>query len=380
MTDVYADTLDQLRGRTSVKWRTYEPDVLPLWVAEMDYPLAAPVAEAMIGRIRASDVGYAYSPAPLGRAFAGYADRAWGWKVDPDTVRMCSDVSVAIVETFRRLIDPGDRVVITPPVYTPFFELTEEAGGHVLEVPLAEEETGWRLDLAGLETAFAAGAKVFLLCNPHNPLGLVHSLQDLASLAELAAEYDVTVVSDEIHGPLVHPGVTFTPFLSVSDAARAHGICVTSASKGWNLAGAKCALMVAASARTLAHLDAMPEEVNFRTSQLGLYGSIAAFEEGEDWLVGVKQALVRGRDLLGTLLAEHLPAVGYRPPAASYLAWLDFRGLGWGDDPAARALDRARVAVNSGHTFGDPGRGHLRLNFACSPAVLTEAVERLAHA
>ncbi|RIJ71038.1 aminotransferase class I/II-fold pyridoxal phosphate-dependent enzyme [Nakamurella silvestris] len=377
MTEAQADGLDQLRTRTSVKWRTYPDDVLPLWVAEMDYRLAAPVAEAMIRRITESDLGYVSSPAELGAAFAGFVHRTWGWEVDPGGVRMCSDVSVAIVETFRRLIRPGDRIAITPPVYTPFFELTEEAGGQVHEVPLLDDGTSWSLDLDGLEAAFASGTTVFLLCNPHNPVGLVHSADTLRRLADLAAAYDVTVVSDEIHGPLVYPGVTFTPFLSVSEAAREHGICVTSASKAWNLAGAKCALMVAQSARALAHLDAMPAEVGARTSQLGLHASIAAFEQGGPWLSTVHQALTTTVELLGTLLAQELPEVVFRPPSASYLAWLDFRALGWGDDPAARILDRARVALVPGHIFGDPGRGHARLNFACSPEVLSQAIRQI---
>jgi cystathionine beta-lyase len=202
----------------------------------------------------------------------------------------------------------------------------------------------------------------------------------LGELAEVAARHGAVVVSDEIHAPLVHAGETFTPFLSVSDAARAVGVTVTSASKAFNIAGTKCALMVAGSAATLALLDGMWDEVTFRTSLLGLHANLAAFECGDAWLADAVAEIEASSARLVGLLAEHLPGVGYRPPAASYLAWLDFRGLPeWGDDPAGLALTRG-VALNPGPTFGTQGRGFARLNLACSADVLEEAVRRLAAA
>lgn len=374
MLEVHADPLPLLRTRTSEKWTVYPADVLPLFVAEMDYPLAPVVAQAMIERIAASDTGYVASPGPLAPAFAAYAARTWDWAVDPAAIATTTDVSVAIVESLRAVIGPGDRVVITPPVYPPFFDLIPEAGGHVVEVPLLDDG-GWGLDLPGIEAAFAAGARALLLCHPHNPLGLVHSAQSLAGLAELAARFGATVIADEIHAPLVHPGVEFTPYLTVGD-----GIAVTSASKAWNLAGVKCAVAVPRGERAAAAVAGLPAEVGFRTSILGLHASVAAYRHGGDWLEGVIAAIVSNRDLLGELLRERLPAVHYREPSAGYLAWLDFRGLGWGDDPAARILDRARVALIPGPAFGAEGRGFARLNLACSPEVLTEAIDRIARA
>ncbi len=364
--------------RTSQKWTTYPPDVLPLFVAEMDYPLAEPVATAIIDRIRASDTGYVASPGPLAPALAGYAQRTWGWEVDPSFIRTTTDVSTAIAETLRQIVLDRDGVVITPPVYPPFFDIVREAGGSAVAVPLIDDGRSWSLDFTGIERAFAMGARAFLLCHPHNPLGLVHPPEALSRLADLAEQYDVVVVSDEVHAPLVHSGTSFTPFLSVSDAAREYGICLTSASKAWNLAGVKCAMMIAGSTRTLAILNAQLYEVGYRTSLLGLHASVASFTEGESWLQGAMTSIERNSDLLAALLAEHLPNVRYRMPQASYLAWLDFRATGWGDDPAARALAEARVALLSGPTFGAEGRGFARLNFACSPEVLTDAIERMA--
>ena len=352
--------------------------MLPLFVAEMDYPLAPPIIRVLQERIAASDSGYVASPEELAVAFAGFADRRWGWRVDPSGIRTTTDVSVCIVEMLRRVIAPGDGVIIMSPVYAPFTDLVAEAGGRPVDVPLTDD---FAFDLDAVAAALeAGGARAMLISNPHNPLGHPHSAESLAALADLAAAHQVTVVSDEIHGPLAHAGHSFTPFLSVSDAAREWGIAVTSASKAFNLAGFKCALMVAASDRGLAVLDGMWDEIAFRTSILGYHASVAAFTEGDDWLDGAIAAIDRSGALLTTLLAEHLPEVGYTPPRASYLAWLDFRALGWGDDPAARALDLARVALNAGHEFGPSGAGFARLNLACAPEVLTEAITRLAAA
>jgi cystathionine beta-lyase len=375
---VEAEPLDRLRERTSAKWRLFPPDVLPLFVAEMDYPLAPPIIRVLQERIAASDSGYVASPQELGVAFAGFAERRWGWRIDPSGVRTTTDVSVCIVETLRRVIAPGDGVIIMSPVYAPFRDLVAEAGGRPVDVPLTDD---FAFDLDAVAAALDGGdATAMLISNPHNPLGHPHSTESLAALADVAAAHRVTVVSDEIHGPLAHVGHSFTPFQSVSDAAREWGIGVTSASKAFNLAGFKCALMVAASDRALAVLDGMWDEIAFRTSILGYHASVAAFTEGDDWLDGAIVAIDRSGALLTSLLAEHLPAVGYTPPRASYLAWLDFRALGWGDDPAARALELARVALNPGHEFGPSGAGFARLNLACSPEVLTEAITRLAAA
>lgn len=372
-----APPLAELRIRNSAKWRTYPDDVLPLFIAEMDYPLAPVVAEAMIDQIRRSDLGYADGPADVAEAFAGFADRRWGWRPGLGDIRITTDVSVVIVEALRVAIAPGDGVIINPPVYPPFFDLIPEAGGEVVQVPLLREP-GWALDLDGIEAAFAAGAKALLLCHPHNPLGLVHPRADLEAVAELADRYGAIVVSDEIHAPLTHPGVEFTPFLSLGDTARRVGIAAHSASKAFNLAGTKCAISVASSPETAKLLDAQPEEVGLRASILGRAATAAGFADGEPWLDGVLATITDSFDLLEELLARRLPGVTLRRPAASYLAWLDFRGTGLGDDPAEEILRRGRVALHSGPAFGTEGAGFARLNVACSPEVLTEAVDRIA--
>ena len=376
---VEASPLSQLRTRTSEKWRAYPDDVLPLFVAEMDYPLAEPVAAALHDAIARSDTGYIGPDDAAKRALADFASASWGWEVEPERTLTTTDVSVVIVESLRLAIRPGDRVIITPPVYPPFFELVPEAGGVVDEVPLLfSDADGWSLDLDGIARAFAAGARAFLLCNPHNPLGLVHSAEQLAEVAALAARYDAVVVSDEVHAPLTHPDATFTPFLSVSAEARRHGIAAHAASKAWNLAGLKCAIFVTADDRMTDRIRSLPIEVEVRTSHLGRIATEAAYRDGRAWLADALATIGSNRARLTTLLAEHLPDARYREPHASYLAWVDLRALGWGDDPSARILTEAKVALNPGADFGRQGSGFVRLNFACSPEVLEDAVTRIA--
>ncbi len=379
---IAAEPLDLLRSRTSAKWRQYPPDVLPLPVAEMDYPLAEPIAEALHAAIRRSDTGYIAGSRTVAEAFQPFAAERLGWDVDPARVTCVGDVSVGIVEVLRRVTSPGDEVVITPPVYPPFFGLVAEAGATVREVPmLGGIDEGWTLDLDGIDRAFAAGARAMVLCNPHNPIGLVPDAVTLAALADIAAAHGATIIADEVHAPLAQPATPAVPFLTVSDAAREHGIAVTSASKAFNIAGLKSALVVSASERGDGIRSSFPQEVEWRTGHFGAIASIAAFRQGGPWLDGVLASLDDNRRLLGDLLAEELPGVRYRMPDAGYLAWLDLSALGWGDDPAAHALEHAKVALAVGPMFGATvGRGHARLNFACAPEVLDEAITRLADA
>ncbi|MHC9044263.1 MalY/PatB family protein [Microbacterium saperdae] len=379
MLRVTALPLDELRERTSEKWREYPADVLPLFVAETDFPLAPSITEALGRAVATGDTGYVASRTPLADAYAAFSQRRLGWQVDPARTRSTADVSMGIVEILRRVTRPGERVVVTPPVYPPFYDLVAEAGAEVERVPLRDTGAGWVLDLDGIRTAFADGATAILLCNPHNPTGTVHDRSTLAALAEIADEFGASVVSDEIHAPLAQPGTGFTPFLSVNDAAERVGYAVVSASKAFNLAGLKCALMVTAHDATTAVVRGLPIEVEWRTGQFGLLAAVAAFSEQSDaWLDGLLHTLDENRVLLERLLAQHLPGARYRIPDAGYLAWIDLTALGWGDNPAKRILREAKVALHYGPAFGAEGRGYVRLNFGTSPEIITEAVERIA--
>jgi cystathionine beta-lyase len=379
MLRVTALPLAELRQRSSEKWREYPADVLPLFVAETDFPLAPAITTALQRALDTGDTGYVASRTPLAESFAAFAERRFGWAPDPARMRSTADVSMGIVEILRRVTQPGDRVIVTPPVYPPFYELVSEAGAEVQRVPLRDTGTSWELDLDGIRAAFENGATAILLCNPHNPTGTVHDRDTLVALAELAEEFGAAVVSDEIHGPLAQPGTGFTPFLDAGDAARRVGYAVVSASKAFNLAGLKCALMVTADDGTTTVVRGLPVEVEWRTGQFGLLAAVAAFAEGSDeWLDGLLRTLDENRVLLEDLLASRLPGARYRIPDAGYLAWIDLSALGWGDNPARRILKDAKVALHYGPAFGAEGAGHVRLNFGTSPEIVTEAIERIA--
>ncbi|MEV5136041.1 aminotransferase class I/II-fold pyridoxal phosphate-dependent enzyme [Streptomyces syringium] len=372
-------SLDELRLRTSAKWRTYPPDVLPLWLAEMDVPVAEPVARALVDAIALGDTGY-----PVGTGYAkaldAFARERWGWEgVVAERTAIVPDVMLGVVEMLKLVTGPGDAVVVSPPVYPPFFPFVKNMDRRVLEAPLGD---GHRLDPAALREAFreaVAGGRraAYLLCSPHNPTGTVHTAEELTALAELANHHGVRVVVDEIHAPLVPPGTRFVPYLSVPGAGGAFSLM--SASKAWHLAGLKAALAIAGPAAT-DDLARLPYEVSHGPGHLGIIAHTAALRYGGEWLDAVLTGLDENRRLLADLLARHLPDVRYTPPAGTYLAWLDCRALGLGDDPAAVFLERGRVALIGGADFGTGGAGHVRMNLATSPEVITEAVRRMAAA
>lgn len=371
------DQLDlaDLRRRRSVKWTMYEPDVLPAWVAEMDFPVAEPVKRALAEAIARDDTGYANADASrLAGAFSSFAERRMGWAPDPAGITATGDVVGGITALLRALVEPGEKVMITPPVYHPFFAVIEELGLVIEEAPLLGGRT---LDLDAIEAGFRNGARALILCAPHNPAGTVPTREELTAIAEMAAEHEAWVLSDEIHAPLTLPGTEHQPFLPVSEAATEWGICLSSASKTFNLAGLSCAVMIAASDRARKVVEELPFGAK-HPSHLGVIASETAFERGDEWLHQVLVQLDRNRVLLGELLSEHLPEIGYRPPEAGYLAWLDCRLLDLGDDPSERILERGRVALSPGPTFGTQGNGFCRMNIGTSPNLIERAVEGIA--
>ncbi|MGW4567092.1 MalY/PatB family protein [Streptomyces sp. NPDC004561] len=371
--------LEELRRRTSMKWRTYPEDVLPLWVAEMDVPLAGPVVRAVTDALALGDTGYPAGTA-YAEALAGFAAKRWHWDgIDVERTAIVPDVMLGVVEMLGLVTGAGDPVIVNSPVYPPFYQFITHMDRRVVEAPLG---AGLRIDMAVLEETFreataGGGRAAFLLCSPHNPTGTVHTAAELTAVAELGERYGVRVVADEIHAPLVTPGVTFVPYLSVPGAAR--GLSLMSASKGWNLAGLKAAVALAGPGAA-ADLARLPEEVSHGPSHIGVIAHTAALRDATGWLDALLAGLRANRRLLSDLLAEHLPAVRVCPAEATYLAWLDCRALGLGDDPAQVFLDRGRVALTSGLPFGTGGAGHVRLNLATSPEILTEGVRRMAAA
>jgi cysteine-S-conjugate beta-lyase len=367
---------DTLRLRTSIKWRYHGPDVLPVWVAEMDVLPAPEVVEALTAAVRAGDTGYPNFGTTYKEALAEFADARWAVHADPGDMALCADVMTGIRVLVERFAPPRGAVVIPSPVYPPFASFTREVGRKVVAVALTAEG---RLDVAAIDEALTANPTdaasrrtVLLLCSPHNPTGAVHTADELAAVAESAQRRGALVIVDEVHAPLVPEGATFVPWFAVAD----HGFVVTSAAKAFNLAGLKAGLIVGGPS-SRSQLKRLPDSVAYGGSHLGVIGHAAAYRSDPSWLAAVNANIATNRVLLAQFLAERLPGVGYRIPQATYLAWLDLRGVGLGPDPAEVLLTRGRVALNEGRTFGRGGIGHARLNLACSEEVLTQAVERM---
>ena len=366
--------LNRLRRRRSDKWRAYPPDVLPAFVAEMDYDLAPPVRDALRAAIDLGDCGYA-NTAGLPEAFTSLYTERTGHILDPSRVFLVADVMTGVDVMLDLFTTPEAGVVINPPVYPPFFEHINRSGRRVVEVPLRRGPDRWDLDLAELEAAFAAGARAYLLCNPHNPTGRVLSRSELLAIARLADQYGVLVLADEIHSPLVLPGAVHTPFVSLGELSAA---TLTSASKAFNIPGLKCAVIVAGSDSVRERLAGLSPIYQFGAGLHGVIASEAAWLHGGPWLDALIAQLDRVRGVFGKLMAERLPEAVYLPPSAGYLGWVDLRA--YDGPPASLCLERGRVAVRDGRDFGAPGEGFIRVTMATSVPILTEIADRIATA
>jgi cystathionine beta-lyase len=353
------------------------PDALPASVAEMDVALAPCITRVLAEATAASDTGYAFwDRIPL--TFAKWYERRLGWRPDPAAVVVLPDVVTAIGEVLKVLTDPDAGVVIMPPVYPPFWSVIRDVGRRVVEVPLADAGAGRSgIDEAGLEQAVRAGARAVLLCSPHNPVGRIWSPGELSRVAAVADRSGAVVISDEIHAPLTLPGATFTSYGSVE---HDRGVVVTSPSKAFNLAGLKCAVAAACGPETAAALARIPLHVQNASGHFGVLAAEAAMRDGDAWLDDLLARLDANRRFLMAGLHSRLPEVALEPPEAGYLAWLDCRAYQLGSDPAVPFLDRGRVALSSGPSFGEPGKGFARLNFATAPALLAECLDRMASA
>jgi cystathionine beta-lyase len=365
----------QRSRHSSAKWRAYNDDVLPAWVAEMDFPLAECISEALHDAVDRGDTGYSW-PGNLPAVASDFYARQQGWHFLDNQVIVLADVLTAMAETMRRLTPQGSSIVVTSPIYPPFVHVTKSVvDRQVVDVPLREG----LLDLDGLERAFAKDdVSAFLMCHPHNPTGMMADRATLLGVARLARAHNVVVISDEIWSPLTWGEPGFIPYLSIDPKLTAHDVALVSASKAFNLAGLKCAQIIAGSPELADTLRArIPVEITYGTGHLGVIASMAAYSAGDSWLAATTELIRANIALLAQELAEHLPQISFDPPEATYLAWLDCRGLDLGSDPAKAFLDRGRLAVNPGHTFGERGRGFVRLNLAMDSEFVKEAVARM---
>lgn len=363
-------------GRAGLKWTFYDEDVIPAWVAEMDFGLAPAVSEALHDAVDHGITGYPYPDAEEAAARAAadfWADR-FDWNVDPSWEFPAPDVIEGIRRCIVHLTRPGSAVILHTPVYFPFFSMVEWAHREIVEVTCTRDEGGrYSLNLEGIEHGLRSGAGSIVLCNPWNPTGVVFEKAELEALVELARRYDARVIADEVHSPIVYGNGRHIP-LATLDSERT--VTVASASKAWNLPGLRCAQVVLTSPtdREVWRKSFQPYESGAGT--FGLLAADAAYSRGREWFDSIMRRLQSNRDLLTSLVAEHTPEAIYTPPQGTYLSWLDLSAYGL-DDPAEFLRKKARVAVSAGELFrGDCSR-HVRVNFATEPEILIEMMGRI---
>lgn len=373
-------TVGDLRRRGTVKWNHFEPDVLALWVAEMDFPTAPPVLSAIQAAVDREEFGYPRMASPeLAEAAADWSARRYGWAVNPAQIHVLPDVLKGVELAIENFSPPGSAVILPTPAYMPFFEVPKVISRPIVQVPLNVAAGRYTLDLDGIDAALAAGATTLILCQPYNPVGRELGKGELLALSEVVARRGGRVVSDEIHGPLVYGG-GHVPYASVSADAAGHTITLVSASKAWNLPGLKCAMAITSNDADEERWQAISMMKTHGASTIGIAANTAAFRDGGPWLDDLLDYLDGNRTLLGELLAEHMPQVRYAAPEGTYMAWLDFRALDLDQEPADFFLNKARVAMNPGPAFGDNGAGFARLNFATTRSILERAIRTMAGA
>ncbi len=375
-------TVADLRRRGGLKWTYAGPEVLGAFVAEMDFGTAPEVDRALREMIDRQDFGYLtlHAARQLGEACAAWLAGRHGWAVDPERIRPLPDVIKGLEVAITLFSRPGSPVILPTPAYMPFLTVPPLLGREIIQVPMTADGDRAALDTGGLDAAFRAGGHLLILCNPCNPAGRVYTRAELAAVSDVVARHGGRVFADEIHAPLTYPGHPHIPYASLSEVTAGHTLTATSASKGWNLPGLKCAQLILTSDADREIWAEAGGLIEHGASTPGVQANIAAFTAGHDWLAGVLDYLDGNRALLGTLLAELLPGVRYQPPEGTYLAWLDCRELGLGDHPGEFFLDQAGVLVNDGPAFGEAGAGHVRLNFATPRPVLIQVVSQLAQA
>jgi putative C-S lyase len=373
----FAADLGWLRAKHGVKWRRPGPDLIPAWVADMDFPVAAPIRAAIEATVDRGDLGYPDWPEhPLAAAFSERMLQRYGWAADPGHVRGLTDLIQGLQLVIELATEPGQAVVAHTPNYPPFLATVPTTGRRLLAAQLHPNGDSWAWDHDRLDAELRiADARVLLLVNPHNPTGRVFTRAELEQVAELAERHDLIVISDEIHAELTFEPYQHVPFATLSPETAARTVTITSATKAFNIAGLRTAVAHVGPARLRAAWDAAPPDLYGATNVLGVEATLAAWRDGDPWLAGLRGHLADQRRQLDRLAT--LPGLVYRPPEATYLAWLDLTEAGLPGDPAAFLRAKAGIELSPGADFGPGSAGFARLNFATSATVLNSVLDRI---
>ncbi len=379
------DRLPDRRRTENAKWNQYAPDILPLWVADMDFPSPEPVVRALRQRVEHGYFGYppsgltdAHSFPEFRRLLVERMEKLYGWQVLPEEIVFVPGVVVGFTLACHALAAPGGEVLAQTPVYPHFLHAPEQAGMQQVDVELSRGPDGvYHIDFQAFEKAISGNTRLFILCNPHNPIGRVFTRDELARLAEICLRRGVTICSDEVHSDLLFPGHRHIPLASLDAEIAQHTITLIAPSKTFNIAGLQCAVAVIQNAGLREQFIHANKGLVGWNNLLGMVAGQAAYAEGQEWLDQLLVYLQANRDFLSDFVREALPGISMSPVEGTYLAWLDCREAGIEGNPFQFFMEKGRVALSDGAAFGRGGQGFVRLNFGCPRAMLAEALQRM---
>ncbi|MBN8294812.1 aminotransferase class I/II-fold pyridoxal phosphate-dependent enzyme [Rhodobacter sp. NTK016B] len=379
----FALTKEQLLARRNAKWSQYAPDVIPAFVADMDFAIAPEIQAAIRTPVEAEDYGYPMrdgqkADRAVAAAFSRRMARLYDWQVDPDLTLVLADLVQATFAAVMAFSEPGNGVIVQEPNYPPFRAAVADCGRHFVPMPMAMTDEGYRFDLAELEARMTPDVRILILCNPQNPTGRVFSRAELEALLAFAETHDLVVISDEIHSDLIFDGRQHLPFGALGLRAMARCVTLNSATKSFNIPGLRTAVMSFGSADLKDRFECrFPSRVIGSVNTLGIDATVAAWDLGDDWLSGLLDHLQAMRDHMAARIRAEMPAIRFRAPESTYLCWLDCNDLGIEGSAFDFFHDEARIAFSPGENFRPDAAKMVRLNFATSKEILDEVLDRM---
>jgi cysteine-S-conjugate beta-lyase len=371
------DRIIERRETDSMKWRKYGEDIIPLWVADMDFPSAEPIVQALHERVDHRVFGYTRPTTELRMAIRERLKTLYDWDIRDEDLLFLPGLVTGLNLAFHVYTEPGEGVLAQPPVYFHFVRDPVLHGRILDDPPLVQKGDTYEIDFDGFEKAITNQTKIFLLCNPHNPVARVYTVKELERLAEICLGKDVIICSDEIHCDLLYPGYRHTPIATLSPEAANQTITLMAPSKTYNLAGLHCGFAIIQNPRLRTIWETRSRGLIPGVNIMGHVAALAGLRHGQEWFEQVLDYLRANRDFLAEYTRERLPGIRMTKMEATYLAWLDCRGAGIGGNPFQFFLEKAKVALNDGSEFGKGGEGFVRLNFACPRKTLVEALDRM---
>lgn len=368
------------KGTDSYKWQKYGDDAIPLWVADMDFVSAQPIIEALHQRVDHGVFGYTQPPRELSLIIQERLKRLYNWDVGEGDIIFLPGVVSGLNLAFQVYAGPGDAVLVQPPVYSHFTRDPALHGRLVIDPPLVEKENTYEIDFDAFEKSITDRTKIFVLCNPHNPVARVFTREELEGLAEICLRHNIIICSDEIHCDLIYPGYRHIPIATLEQGVGDQTVTLMAPSKTFNVPGLGCAFAVIRNDRLRKMWISGSQGLIPHVNIMGLVAALAAFRDGKEWLDQVLFYLKENRDFLTQYMKERLPDLRMAKMEATYLAWLDCRNSGIPGNPFDYFLREARVALSDGAEYGKGGEGFVRLNFACPRKILTKALDRMADA